>query len=210
VLARVFDVVEDVKSPAGVKKLWALAESLVPPGHAGDYNQALMDLGATVCTPRAPRCPVCPLRKQCAAYRLGVQLERPVAGPRRARPARIYAAGVVRKQGRVLIVQRAAEELLGGLWAFPACESEPGAGLAECLTRGLREVWGLEAAVGAQTQTLEHGFTHFTLTLNVFECQWRAGRLRRGARGKWVRAEELAEFPMGKTDRAVAEWVMSQ
>jgi A/G-specific adenine glycosylase len=208
VLARVFDFVDDVKSPAGVKKLWALAESLVPPGRAGDYNQALMDLGATVCTPRAPQCPACPLRKQCAAFRLGVQLERPVVGPRRARPARVYAAGVVRKQGRVLIVQRAAGELLGGLWAFPNVECKGKADLAACLTRGLQDEWGLAAAVGERTQTLAHGFTHFTLSLHVFECRWRAGPARPArAPSKWVRAAELRGFPMGKTDRQIAEWV---
>jgi A/G-specific adenine glycosylase len=208
VLARVFDFVDDVKSPAGVKKLWALAESLVPPGRAGDYNQALMDLGATICTPRAPQCPVCPLRRQCAAFRLGVQLERPVIGPRRARPARIFAAGVVRKRGRVLIVQRAAGELLGGLWAFPSVECGRETDLAACLVRGLRDEWGLAAAVGAQTQTLAHGFTHFTLSLHVFDCRWRAGKLPRGAAtSKWVRAGELEDFPMGKMDRAIAEWV---
>jgi A/G-specific adenine glycosylase len=211
VLARAFDFVEDVKSPAGVKKLWALAESLVPHGHAGDYNQALMDLGATICTPRAPQCPMCPLRRQCAAFRLGVQLERPVAGPRRARPERIYAAGVVRKRGRVLIVQREAGELLGGLWAFPATQCGPQADLAECLAGGLRQEVGLEAAVGEQTQTLHHGFTHFTLSLHVFECRWRAGRLRPGgAPSKWVRVEELGGFPMGKTDRQIAEWVQGE
>ncbi len=209
VLARVFDFVEDVKSPAGVKKLWALAESLVPRGRAGDYNQALMDLGATLCTPRAPQCPVCPLMNECAAFRLGVQLERPVAGPRRPRPARIYAAAVVRKQRRVLIAQRAAGELLGGLWAFPSVECGQKADLADCLARGLREQWGLEAVVGAQTQTLAHGFTHFTLSLHVFECKWRAGRLRQGAAGKWVRAAELGGYPMGKTDRQIAEWVQT-
>jgi A/G-specific adenine glycosylase len=210
VLARVFDFVDDVKSPAGVKKLWALAESLVPPGRAGDYNQALMDLGATVCTPRAPQCAVCPLRKQCLAFRLGVQLERPVVRPRRARPARIYAAGVVRKGGRVLIVQRPAGELLGGLWAFPNVECKGKANLADCLARGLRDEWGLEAPVGAQTQTLAHGFTHFTLSLHVFECRWHAGPARSArAPSKWVRATELGAYPMGKMDRQIAEWVQA-
>ena len=204
VLARVFDFREDVRSPSGVKKLWALAESLVPPGRAGDYNQALMDLGATLCTPRAPNCAACPVRALCAARRLGVQLLRPVAAPRPARPLRVYAAGVVRKPGRVLIVQRPASALLGGLWAFPASECGAAVDLAGCLQRGLRDEWGLEAAVGALAQTLSHGFTHFTLSLHVFECRWQAGRLKPGAPGKWVRVAELSSFPMGKTDRQIA------
>jgi A/G-specific adenine glycosylase len=205
VLARVFDFRADVKSPAGVKQLWQLAESLVPPGKAGDYNQALMDLGATVCTPRAPACEVCPVRALCAARRLGVQLQRPVLPARRARPERVYAAGVVRKTSRVLLVQRAADELLGGLWAFPAVEVGPQDNLEAGLSRALLQSWGLKASVGARTQILHHGFTHFKLTLHVFDCQWRAGRLKRGANARrWVRLSELESYPMGKTDRQIA------
>ena len=206
VLARVFDFQADVKSPAGAKQLWTLAESLVPRGRAGDYNQALMDLGATVCTPRAPACPTCPLRNLCAARRLGVQLQRPVTPPRRARPERVYAAGVVRKAGRVLLGQRSTDELLGGLWAFPAGECGPGAELDECLQHALGQDWGLEVTVGSQVRTLRHGFTHFKLTLYVFECRWRAGRLKRGTSPRrWVRPAELDAYPMGKTDRQIAD-----
>ena len=205
VLARVFDIRADVKSPAGVKELWSLAESLVPRGKAGDYNQALMDLGATVCTPRAPACEVCPLRALCAARRLGVQLERPVLPAPRARPERVYAAGVVHKDGRVLLGQRPADELLGGLWAFPAVEAGPAGDLEAGLSRALLEDWGLEAGVGARTQILYHGFTHFKLTLHVFECHWRTGRLKSGASPRrWARPAELQAYPMGKTDRQIA------
>jgi A/G-specific adenine glycosylase len=206
VLARVFDVQSDVKSPAGTKELWALAEGLVPPGRAGDYNQALMDLGATICTPRAPACDSCPVCGLCAARRLGVQLQRPVMPARRPRPERVYAAGVVRKAGRVLLGQRATDELLGGLWAFPAVECSPGGAFGNRLRRALRDDWGLTVSVGPQVQTFFHGFTHFKLTLHVFECRWRAGRAKRGAGPRrWVRLADLEAYPMGKTDRKIAE-----
>jgi len=205
VLARAFNIQSDVKSPAGAKEMWALAGSLVPPGKAGDYNQALMDLGATVCTPRAPACERCPVRTLCAARRLGVQLQRPVMPARRTRPERVYAAGVVRKAGRVLLGQRPADELLGGLWAFPAAECAPGGALEARLKQVLREAWGREVSVGPRVQILYHGFTHFKLTLHVFECQWRAGRLQRGdSPRRWVRPAELEAYPMGKTDRQIA------
>ena len=206
VLARVFDVRSDVKSPAGTKELWTLTEGQVPPGRAGDYNQALMDLGATICTPRAPACDICPVRGLCAARRLGVQLQRPVMPARRPRPERVYAAGVVRKAGRVLLGQRATDELLGGLWAFPAVECSPSSAFGDGLRRALRDDWGLAVSVGPQLQTLFHGFTHFKLTLHVFECRWRAGRVKRGASPRrWVRPADLEAYPMGKTDRKIAE-----
>jgi A/G-specific adenine glycosylase len=214
VLARVFDITEDVKSPSGEKRLWALAESLIPSGQAGDYNQALMDLGATICTPRAPACLLCPVRELCAAFRLGVQLERPVMPARPAVPLRTYAAGVVRKGNRILITQRAVEGLLGGLWAFPAVACESNASKtgqrgqankpwSTCLRKGLKSLWGLDVKVGGARETLLHGFTHFRLALHVYECSWRSGRLHPGA-GRWVRIAELANYPMGKADRRIA------
>ena len=223
VLARVFDVTMDVKSAAGEKELWALADSLLPPGRAGDYNQALMDLGATVCLPRAPLCLLCPVREQCAAFRLGLQAERPVVPARRAQPMRHEVAGVIRKGDRVLLVQRAADGLLGGLWAFPACHlpaslpvgSPVGAAAgaandneetrAAALARLLRDDFGLTVALGPAGPTLRHTFTHFRLTVWVVPGAWQAGRLRAGATARrWVRVSALGDYAMGKTDRAMA------
>jgi len=210
VLARAFDVQVDVKSPAGVAQLWALAESLVPRGRAGDYNQALMDLGATVCTPRAPACERCPVQALCVARQLGVQLERPVMPAPRARPERIYAAGVVHKAGRVLLGQRPADELLGGLWAFPAAECRAAETYEAALARAVRDEWGLEVSVGVRTQILHHGFTHFKLTLHVYDCRWRAGRVKPGATPRrWVRPAQLEAYPMGKTDRQIAQALLT-
>lgn len=218
VLARVFDIRDDVKSSAGEKRLWALAEQLVPPGRAGDYNQAVMDLGATICTPRAPACPRCPLRGLCAANRLGVQLQRPVMPSRPPTPTRLFVAGVVRKGARVLITQRPPDGLLGGLWAFPAVPNIPGAETANTprhppaanahapallLRRGLRQTWGLDVQVGEARSTWRHAFTHFLLVLEVYDGAWRGGRLKRGM-GRWVRVDELADYPMGRADRKIA------
>jgi A/G-specific adenine glycosylase len=207
VLARVFDIKEDVKSPAGERRLWDLAESLVPPGQAGDYNQALMDLGATICTPRAPACLLCPVRELCRAFQLGVQLQRPVVRPRAAIPERTFAAGVVSKDRRVLITQRAPEALLGGLWAFPAMPvGEP---IGKQLRQGLEQNWGVRVSTGPVRAVFVHTFTHFRLALHVFDCAWRSGRLRRGT-GRWVRVEELVRYPMGKVDRRIANELIRQ
>jgi A/G-specific adenine glycosylase len=215
VLARLFDFRADVKSPAGEKQLWALAERLVPAGRAGDYNQALMDLGATICTPRAPACLLCPLRELCVAQRLGVQLDRPITPARRPLPLREQAAGVVHKRGQVLLAQRPGRALLGGLWSFPAVDCAPGSDASgtdqaararRLLRTALRNDWGLKVTVGAQAQTLQHTFTHFKLKLHVFECRWQAGRLRRSANPRrWVRVADLDDYPMGKTDRRIAD-----
>jgi A/G-specific adenine glycosylase len=206
VLARVFDFREDVKAASGERKLWALAERLVPPDRAGDYNQALMDLGATLCTPRAPACAACPVRAICRARKLGVQLERPVPRVRAALPHRTRAAGIVHKDGRVLITQRPEDELLGGLWAFPSAQRKGGESLAEGLRRSLREDFHVNAEVGHRTRILSHTFTHFHLRLHVYDCRWVAGHAtaRTTRPSRWVRPADLGRYPMGKADRQIA------
>jgi len=203
VLARIFDVQQDVTSPQGERSLRALAESLVPPGRAGDYNQALMDLGATICTPRAPRCDACPVQTLCEAYRLGVQLERPVPRRRAPVPRRQAVAAVIRKNGRILLVRRPSEKLLGGLWSFPQSQRRRREALAAGLARAVREELGLDVAVISELATESQTFSHFHLTLHVFECRWQGGTAA-GANCRWVRLSALGAYPMGKADRQIA------
>ncbi len=212
VLARVFNLTDDVKSAAGEKKLWALAQSLVPPGRAGDYNQAVMDLGATVCKPQHPACPVCPLRGLCEAQKPGVQEQRPVARKRPPVPHYTVAAGIIRRRGRILIAQRPAHKLLGGLWEFPGGKAEAGESLPDCLRREIREELGIEIEIGEQRLTLAHAYTHFKITLHAFEAWWVSGKARAldVADFRWVRPAELSNFAMGKTDRAIAKLVQAE
>jgi A/G-specific adenine glycosylase len=212
VLARVFNLTDDVKSPAGEKKLWALAESLVPKGRAGDYNQALMDLGATICRPQNPACLLCPLLGVCQAQRLGLQNERPVSAKRAPTPHYDVTAAIIRHNGRVLIARRPLDKLLGGLWEFPGGKCEPGETLPGCLKREIREELGMRIAVGEQRLTLKHGFTHFKITLHVFEARWTGGEPRalQVDTFKWVRPAQLAGYAMGKTDRAIARMLVDR
>jgi A/G-specific adenine glycosylase len=209
VLARVFNIDDDVKSPAGEKKLWALAESLVPPGRAGDYNQALMDLGATICRPQNPTCLLCPLLGICEAQRLGLQDERPVVKKKAPTPHYDVAAAIIRHKGKVLITQRPLDKLLGGLWEFPGGKREPGESMDACLKREIQEELGMTIKTGAQQLTLKHGFTHFKITLHVFEAKWLKGTPKplQVADLKWVTIDELTNFAMGKTDRAIARFL---
>ncbi len=211
VLARVFNLTDDVKSPAGEKKLWMLAESLVPAGRAGDYNQAMMDLGATICRPQNPTCLLCPLLGLCEAQKLDVQNERPVAQRKPPTPHYNVTAGIIRKNGRVLIAQRPADKLLGGLWEFPGGKIEPGESLPECLRREIQEELGIKIEVGEQQLTLQHAYTHFKITLHVFEAKWVSGKAQaiEVADFKWARPAELAAYPMGKTDRAIAAFTFT-
>jgi len=206
VLARVFDVQQAIKSQEGEKELWALAERLVPNGRAGVYNQALMDLGATVCTAKSPACRECPLRTTCLAFALGLQQQRPVVTRRALTPHYDVTAAIIRRNGRVLIARRPADKLLGGLWEFPGGKARPGESLAACLKRELREELGIVVRVRERVAALNHAFSHFRITLHVFECELKRGgpRALQVSDFKWVYPPQLERYPMGKADRTIA------
>ncbi len=206
VLARLFDVSLPARSPAGEARLWELARQVLPAGEAGDFNQALMDLGSSICTPRSPACLVCPLTSLCRARQLGVQEQRPVLQARSAVPHLTVTAAVLRRDSQVLIAQRPPQGLLGGMWEFPGGKLEPGESLPEGLRREIREELAAEIEVGEELGVFEHAYTHFRVTLHAFFCRLSAGEpaALEASQIRWVTVPELAAFPMGKIDRQIS------
>lgn len=206
VLARVFDVDLPARSSQGERRLWQLAAEHLPSGQAGDYNQSLMDLGATICTPRQPDCPHCPVNDLCAAYALGLQEQRPVLEPKADQPHYTVTAAVIQRAGQVLIAQRPPNGLLGGLWEFPGGKLQPGEDLASCLQRELIEELGARVAVHEQIGVYKHAYTHFKVTLHAFHCSLAGGEPRNleHAALAWTPLTGLKDYPMGKLDRAIA------
>ena len=196
----------------GQQLLWEFAEHLVPAEEPGLFNQALMELGALVCTPRNPKCEACPAAKLCPTRRLGLQAEIPRPKAKRAFEAVREAAVLLSKaDGRFLIVQSAAGERWGGLWDFPryAIDAEQPAGAVAELQAKLKATLGLEADIGDLRTTLKHGVTRFRITLDAYEATLLSGRLKvQGfAAARWVRKSELAEYPLNVTARKLAQLV---
>ncbi len=206
VLCRVFAIQRDPRQPKTRAGLWSLAESLLPKGQAGAFNEALMELGALVCVPRAPKCAACPIAALCEARRRGIQDRVPVRRARRATPHFDVTAAVIRRNGRVLIAQRPPDGMLGGLWEFPGGKREPGESLEECLRREIREELSLEIEVGRPIVRVKHAYTHFRISLHAFECRIASGRAHSigVADFRWVRPSELGRYPLAVTDRKIA------
>jgi A/G-specific adenine glycosylase len=206
VFARLFDVEEPADTPGGEQRLWALAEENLPPGRAGDYNQALMDLGATICLPKNPRCLLCPLVDLCQARARGVQEFRPVQRPKKEIPHYTVTAAVIQRNGRVLLAKRPAKGLLGGLWEFPGGKSEPGESLPDALRREIREELDTDIQVGEPFGVYRHAYTHFRITLHAFLCSLDGTEPRplEAEEIIWASPAELGNYPMGKVDRLIA------
>ena len=179
-------------------ELWHLSESLLDPTHPRIFNQALMDLGATLCTPKNPSCPLCPWSDHCAAYAAGDPSHYPVKDAPRELPFQVIGVGVVLNDlGEVLIDQRLNEGLLGGLWEFPGGKQEPEEAIEATISRELKEELAIEVLVGEHLISLDHAYSHKRLRFEVHLCQWRSGDPQPLAsqQVRWVKPEQLGEFP---------------
>ncbi len=186
VLARLFLVEGAPEDQVTRRRLWALAGELVPADRPGDFNQALMDLGATVCGRRSPACASCPLARLCAARRTARQLAIP---PARRRPgrARLDVACAVIERGRALLLaRRPSDGLFGGLWELPSAVVTRGGDPRAALRRELLERLALRVAPGEELAAVERTLTHRQLRLVAYRCRargsWRGERLRLVAR----------------------------
>jgi A/G-specific adenine glycosylase len=194
VLARRLGLRSPVKAPDTAKRIWEEAARLSQGARPGDLNQALMELGATVCTPRAPRCERCPWAKGCAAHHDGDAEQIPVKLSRSEPRAVRAAAALVLRDGKALIVLRPAGGLLGGLWELPGSEISRGDRPAEVLAARVRERTGLEIREVVAAGAVSHEFTHRRLRLHLFRCEAQTGRVRLAgyARHRWMSTRGLA------------------
>lgn len=212
VLARLFDIEQPLRSAETEKHLWELASAHLPHGQASEYNQALMDLGATICTPRNPLCQECPLENLCLAHQHGREKERPVVGKRPDLPHYDVTAAVILRENKVLIAQRPMNGLLGGLWEFPGGKQQPGEDLKACLKREIREELDIDIKVEELLGVFRHAYTHFRVTLHAFRCALIEGEPRNLEHTalQWVTPTQLVHFPMGKLDRRIANLLTQQ
>ncbi len=178
VFARMLAWPDDFRKPAARDRLAAwLQPHVAASRRPGDFNQAMMDLGATLCTPRQPACDACPLHRACIARQTDRQGLFPYRPAQRARPLRITAVAVVRDPlGRTLFIRRPSDGLLGGLWELPSATLSDAAPAPRAAAQALRAQTGLALSAAVARGTVTHAFTHFKLLSHVF-----AARLRQAA-----------------------------
>ena len=205
--ARWLDDDRDLARAPARSRLEAAAQALLDPARPGDWNQAVMDLGATLCVPRNPQCLVCPVATWCRAHAAGREDRIPRRKRRKPVPHHDIAAALVWKEGEVLVGRRPSEGLLGGLYEFPGGKVEAGETLAAACAREVAEETGLAVEVVELFRTVEHAYTHFTITLHVFHARVRGGRLR--AKGvedlRFVPTSALAELAFPRANRRVLD-----
>lgn len=191
VLTRLHAITRDAAGADVKRRLWTLAAALLPPGRAGDFNQALMELGALVCTPRGPLCAACPVSRFCRAKARGLVDRIPARTARKATPERREDVAVVSRGETLLLRKRPEGGLLGGLWEFPPTP-----------------VAGLKARPDGSLGRFRHAFTHFRLDVEakVYRALGRAPVRE----GRWVDAATLDELPVTRLTRRIHEAWMAR
>jgi len=205
VLARLFDIAEP-----SAAELRGLAGRLIDRRRPGDFNQALMDLGATVCTPRSPECAACPVARWCLARARGTQAERPAPKRRVAVPTFDVGTAVLQaRDGRLLLVRRPEDGLLGGMWSFPGEVAGDGESVEDAAARAGRAASGLEAlGRGRAVGSVVHVFSHRREVYHVFVFPVAVAAAEEAApRGVWVAPHELERYALPTAQRRILRLV---
>jgi A/G-specific adenine glycosylase len=196
VLSRLFVMQSNGVPAAHENRLWETSTELVHPKRPGDFNQAMMELGATVCLPKKPLCLSCPLQKPCEAQQRG-EVDKFPPPRNRTRTQKIeVSAAVITRGGKVYIQQRLHGGLMGGLWEFPGGKRKPDETEEACLKREIKEELGVPIIISKKLMTIKHSYTQFRVTLNVFWCPWKSGRIRatQCEQWKWVKYGDLNQY----------------
>jgi A/G-specific adenine glycosylase len=211
-LARLVALEHDATRSAGQKVLWQVAEELLPRKGVSRFNQALMELGSLVCTPRQPKCEVCPMESLCRARQLGI-VDQLLPTTRKTEYSELReAAVVVRHRQRVLLRKCGPNERWAGMWDFPrfGVESEGPLFSSSEIETKLAKLTGVRAKLGPHMKTIKHGVTRYRITLDCYEATHVGGVLEanKAAPAKWIAPHELTTMPLSATGRKIARLIV--
>ena len=201
----------DPATAAGRERLWRAAAEVLPRRATGLFNQALMELGGSVCTPRRPRCDACPAAMLCAAHAQNRQEEIPRPSRKLKFEAVQEAAIVVERRGRVLLRQCAPGERWSGLWDFPRfavanLDDQP---FADQMRDGVHQLTGVMVDPREQIATLRHGVTRFRITLECHRARYRTG-FRPRPDLQWAKPSDLDAVPLSTTGRKLSRLLVDE
>ncbi len=205
--ARLIAYRKDVASPAAQKLLWETAGSLLPRQGSGTFNQALMELGSLVCTPRNPKCCQCPLQSLCPTYAEGLQERIPAAQrPPNMEDVREIAVIVRNSKGAVLLRKCGKAERWAGLWDFPRFSNPNGSTVSKDIKSQVDKLTGIGITNLKRLTELRHGVTRFRITLSCFTARCSETPRLKSVEGeiRWVSPDELDSYPLSTTGRKLA------
>ena len=207
VLARLFLMETPINDAKSAKFFQQRADELLDRSAPGFFNQAMMELGATVCRPQSPTCLICPVNMFCEAFRTARQDEFPYRRETKPVPEHHLAVGVIYRDNAVLLTQRQLDGLLGGLWEFPGGRLAEGETAEAACVRHIADVVNLSVTNVRSLTRVRHAYTHFKIVVDVFQCDYRAGEVvLKGPRdAKWIEIAALQDYPLPRVTHKFLE-----
>ena len=197
VLCRLYAVEKNLNDTKVLRVLWEYSHQLLPRKKVSFFNQALMDLGATICTPRKPTCPLCPLENICESRLLGKENSLPIRIRKKRIPQRFFSVGILRHKDRIFIQQRKRQGFLGGLWEFPTLEINSPIKIKIPPTKNIQKSWGIQVKLEKSFNPIQQSYTHFKGTYFPFLFLNENGSDKKGA-GIWVPLAQIGNFPFSR------------
>lgn len=205
VLSRWFAITDTTDDKQTKEKLWELAELLVPKKRAGDFNQAMMDLGAMICMSKSPACLMCPMVKMCQAHDQGIAETLPKRTPRTKPTTVSHHVISIERNGKYLFTQRPASGLWSNMWQMPTFEDTS----EKELVLQIKTQLGLKAGQLKKAQSFKHQTTHRTITFTHWQCNSSTGKLKPTV-GLWRKLEDLSDLPLAKPQLKVVAFINGQ
>lgn len=207
VFARFWGLEDDIRQPKVRNLLFARLIPYIQTAKPSIFNQAIMELGALVCSPKKPQCGTCPLAQDCVAFQTLRVSELPFKSPAKKVPHHTVVVGVIWKAGRFLIARRREDQMLGGLWELPGGKIESAENHDTALSRIIQTDTGLAVTVSSLITVVEHAYSHFKITLYAYACNWESGIAQALSSDEiqWVTLPESTAFPFPKTTQRVLE-----
>ena len=208
VLARYFCIEKNIDKSKTQRFLQNIIDELLPKGRAGEFNEAIMELGALICKPNNPKCYTCPIKKNCKSRISDKALSYPLKNKKNKIPHLIVGAAVIKdpKKG-FLIAQRNKNKMLGGLWEFPGGKKEKNESIKECIIRELKEELNIKINIGSKISKFNHVYSHFSIELHAYHADILEGRPKgmEGQLFKWVKLKDIKKLPYSKVDLKIID-----
>lgn len=201
---RVVARLEQISKPPSkaLSQIETFLKKHIPQKDPGDFNQAMMDIGATLCRPQRPFCQKCPLSGFCKAFKNGKTDTYPLKEKKKERPHYRIAVGIVWKGNKILVSKRKSGGLLGGLWEFPGGKIQANETSMECAVRELREEVGIQVHPLFSIGIIGHAYTHFSIEMEGIFCEYISGRVRplECEKCQWISLEDISDLPFPKAN----------
>ena len=197
VLSRVFLIDAPVNLSSSKVIFKEHANLLLDQSKPGNFNQAIMELGAIICRPKNPKCQECPITCFCGSFRTSQQNKYPITVKSKSTPEYHIAVGIIHNNGHILITQRQLKGLLGGLWEFPGGRVKQGENAEQACIRKVKEKINLDVEITGFLTRINHAYTHFKIVMDVFDCGIQSGKvtLNGPADYRWIDIAEIDHFP---------------